>query len=79
MQRCFERNVLTRTWEEHSRPKVLDVGGADVNGSYADILNQDHSSYTAMDIEGGPGVCIVLEDPHSFPQDLESYKVVIQG
>lgn len=79
MQRCFERYVLTHPWEESRRPKVLDVGGADVNGSYADIFNQDPFEYTAMDIEGGPGVHIVLEDPHRFPLGDNSVDVLISG
>lgn len=79
MQRCFERYVVTHSWGERTRLKVLDVGGADVNGSYADIFSQDPFEYTAMDIDGGPGVNIVLQDPHSFPLEDDSVDVLISG
>ena len=79
MQKCFERFISPEWTEGRTSIEVLDIGGADVNGSYADIFSGAEFNLTAVDLEPGPGVQVVLDDPYQFPFDEDSIDVVISG
>jgi len=79
MQKCCERFAAGSWLRDRSRVTVLDVGGRDVNGNYADIFPAPPFDYTAADIAPGPGVDIVVEDPYKLPQQDESVDLVISG
>lgn len=56
---------------------ILDVGSMDVNGTLRPFAPQG-STYVGVDISFGPGVDIVLDDPHEFPQrDTNAFDLVV--
>jgi len=59
--------------------RVLDIGGSDVNGSYREIFAHPRFAYTATDIDAGPGVQLVLQDPYRLPLEDQSIDIVISG
>jgi SAM-dependent methyltransferase len=64
--------------------KILDVGSYDVNGNYKHIFSNAYPgrsgwAYEGMDIEAGPNVDIVTDDPYSWPIKDKTYDVVISG
>lgn len=79
MRACFERYVAGTPLESRNPLRVLDVGGADVNGSYADICKGFGAEYIAADISDGPGVSIVLDDPYHLPFEDGSIDIVLSG
>lgn len=79
MQKCFERYVKTREWPGRDKIEVIDVGGADINGSYADIFSGREFSYRAADINRGANVDILLEDPYKLPFADNSIDIVVSG
>jgi hypothetical protein len=58
---------------------VLDIGGANVNGSYRDILVDPRIHYVAADLAPAEGVNIVLDDPYHIPAAAGAYDLVISG
>ena len=57
---------------------VLDVGSYDVNGSVKPIVTRYGGRYTGLDIEAGPGVDVVLNEPGApFPFEDRSFDVVV--
>lgn len=79
MQKCYERYVLGEFEDSRSQICVLDVGGANVNGTYADIFSESKYKYQVLDIAPGPGVDRVLDDPYRFDQEAETADLVISG
>jgi hypothetical protein len=72
MQRC-------RAWYAPSRlQRVVDVGSANVNGSYRRLFGHC-AEYIGVDLEAGPGVDLVLETPYLFPLPDDSADLVISG
>ncbi|QEH36346.1 hypothetical protein OJF2_49070 [Aquisphaera giovannonii] len=58
--------------------RVLDVGGARINGSYRDVFGPG-VTYMAADLSAGEGVDIVLDDPYRIPVPDGSFDVVLSG
>jgi hypothetical protein len=58
---------------------VLDVGAADVNGSYRSIFANPKIHYVGADLAAAEGVDIVLDDPYRIPRLDGSFDVVISG
>lgn len=79
MQKCYSRYVAGGLSDSSESMRVLDVGGADINGSYRQIFCHPRFSYTAADISPGPGVQVVFDDPYRMPFDDRSMDVVISG
>lgn len=80
MEKCFRRYVAERVASREQRKyRVLDIGGADVNGSYADLFPKEHFEYVGADLKAGPGVSIVLEDPYRLPVSDGSFDYVLSG
>ena len=79
MQRCYQVHVLGTDLERQSRISVLEVGSADVNGSYRQIFGDPRFDYVGVDVESGPGVDVVLEDPYHLPNAHASVDLVISG
>ena len=59
--------------------KILDVGSYDVNGTYKDLFGVPGWEYTGLDVQAGPNVDVVLEDPYAFPFPDDAFDVVISG
>ena len=62
-----------------SRFSVLEVGSADVNGSYRNIFAPLDCSYHGVDLAPGIGVDTVLDDPYSLPFADDTFDVVLSG
>ncbi len=60
--------------------KVLDVGGANINGSYRDVFDDPAWTYVALDVEPSEAVDVVPKRPWRW-QDVpaRSYDVVVSG
>lgn len=59
--------------------EVLDLGSMDVNGSYRSLLTDPRVRYTGADLEAGPGVDLVLDDPNHLPFEDASFDLVLSG
>lgn len=79
MQKCYERFVKSREWPERERIDVIDIGGANVNGSYADVFSGHEFTYRAADINPDANVDIVLDDPYKLPFSDDSIDIVVSG
>lgn len=79
MRRCWDRYVRGTELEDQERLTVLDVGGADVNGSYRDIFSASNVVYWAADLERGPGISVHMDDPYRIPLEDASVDIVISG
>ncbi|MBO7924264.1 methyltransferase domain-containing protein [Alteromonas sp. K632G] len=79
MARCFRRYVGPKQLSQENSLKVLDIGGANVNGSYRDIIEGYNLSYLAADIADGEGVDVHMVDPYKIPLDDDSIDIVISG
>lgn len=79
MEKCYQKYVRGTPLEAKSQVLVLDVGGADVNGSYRDVFSGPQFSYFGCDLAANDGVSIVLEDPYKIPLDDRSMDIVVSG
>lgn len=80
MRRCLRRHLLTDPrMSQRSGLRVLDVGGADINGSYRGMFERLGATYTAIDISGGPGVDLVMVSPDHIEAPSGSFDVVVSG
>lgn len=79
MRKCWDRYVRGTELETQDELKVLDVGGADVNGSYRDIFNAPNVKYLGADLKEAPGVAVVMNDPYRIPLEDGSVDLVISG
>jgi len=79
MRRFIDR-YLGRKRARAARPlRVVDVGSADVNGSYRSLFPQPEFDYVGVDLAAGPGVDLVLANPYSFPFADGSADLVVSG
>lgn len=58
--------------------KILEVGSCNVNGGLRDICPSG-SEWIGVDIAPGPGVDIVLENPHKLPFPDETFDAVLSS
>ena len=79
MHKCYRLFVKGGALEQQDKITVLDVGAADVNGSFRQIFNDPKFHYLTADIAAAPGVSIVLEDPYRLPLDDASVDLVLSG
>lgn len=62
--------------------KILDFGGTNVKnaGTYYELVDTNEKiKYQGVDLQAGPGVSIVLEDPYKVPLEDNYADVVISG
>ena len=79
MEKCYRKYIVDSDLAKKGQIKVLDIGGANVNGNYSDIFSAPNVEYIAADIHAGEGVSVVLEDPSKLPFDDCSIDTVICG
>ena len=78
MQKCHDRYLVPAALAARGEVLVLDLGGADVNGSYRPIFAARHYRYLTADIADA-GVDIPLTDPYRLPLADASVDVVLSG
>lgn len=61
------------------RPRVLDVGSSDVNGSYRNLFAARDVDYIGADLNEGRGVDVLLSDPYKLPFEAASMDLVLCG
>jgi len=60
--------------------KVLDVGSYDFNGSYRHLFDDNKFDYFGLDIEKGPNVDIVINNPYNWDEiETDKFDIVISG
>lgn len=76
---CYLRmkRVLARYDGDDAR--VLDVGSMNINGSYRPMVEERGWHYTGLDIEPGPNVDVVADDPYHYPFDDGAFDIVMSG
>jgi SAM-dependent methyltransferase len=79
MSKCYRRFIRGSELEASGRVTVLDVGGADVNGSYRDVFDGPQFTYLGADLAPAEWVAIVLDDPYRIPLDDASVDIVVSG
>src|SRR5580704_11397421 len=79
MRICYRRFIEGGPIESMREVLVLDVGGADINGSYREIFNEPQFTYIGADVALTEGVSLVLKDPHRLPLDNASIDIVLSG
>ena len=57
--------------------RVLDVGGANINGGLRGLFVSAGHSYTALDIQEAQGVDIVAQQGEPFPIESSSFDAVV--
>jgi SAM-dependent methyltransferase len=63
-----------------SNIKILDVGSYDVNGSYREFFNDKKFEYIGMDMEAGPNVDLVMDNPYNWSEiETDTFDIVISG
>lgn len=79
MRTCYERYVAGTDLERQPVVRVLDVGGADINGSFRDVFSGPQFTYIGADLVDGPGVSVVLDDAYRLPFADHSVEIVLSG
>ena len=60
--------------------KVLDIGSLGVNGTYKEIFSPlDNWDYTGLDVEAGPNVDIVAENPYDWDIENNQFELIVSG
>lgn len=80
MARIIRRHLLTDPVFSGRRGlNVIDVGGADVNGSYRKLFESIGASYLSVDISAGPGVDRTMVSPDRIDCADGTFDVVVCG
>jgi SAM-dependent methyltransferase len=79
MHKCYERYLRPDALANKQGLKVLDVGGADVNGNYRSVFAGPGIEYLTADIDATGGVDLLMRDPYSIPVDDGTIDVVLSG
>lgn len=58
---------------------VVDIGSADINGSSRELFAALGCTYQGVDLEPGPGVDVVLDDPYALPFDDDSFDIAVSS
>ncbi|EIC23738.1 class I SAM-dependent methyltransferase [Thiorhodovibrio frisius] len=69
------RQFFETYWREDCH-NILDIGSRDVNGTLR-AVKPEGAAYLGVDLTPGPGVELVLQDPHRLPFDDASFDVVV--
>ena len=79
MIRCYRDYIAPSFLERHDRIELLDIGGADVNGSYRRVFHDAKIHYVVADLAPAEGVDIVLDDPYHIPAPDGAYDLLVSG
>src|SRR5512139_2138223 len=73
------RALIERYLDPGADLLIGDVGSADYNGSYRELLRQPRWRYCGIDVAEGPNVDVVLPSPYQFPFDDGHFDVIVSG
>jgi hypothetical protein len=79
MIRCYRDYITPSFLDRRDRVALLDIGGADVNGSYRRVFREEKVHYVVADLAPAEGVDIVLDDPYHIPAADGAYDLVVSG
>jgi SAM-dependent methyltransferase len=79
MEKCVGRFVAGDVAMNSGELCVVEIGAADVNGSYRPLFKPFATRYVGVDLSPGPGVDLVLNDPYDLPLPDASAHVVLSG
>ncbi len=79
MRKCYERYIAGDFMAVRPKIVVLDIGGADINGSYRDIFSHAKFHYLAADLQPSAGVALILNDPYNLPLADNSIDIILSG
>jgi SAM-dependent methyltransferase len=79
MRKCYERYLKPSHIYDREQIVVLDVGSADINGSYREIFSSPKIRYCGLDLMEGASVDLVLPSPYEIPVADGFADVVICG
>jgi len=77
--RCKERYIDGLFSAERRRLSIVDIGSADVNGSYRSYFEGELYEYTGLDLQPGPGVDLTLCNPYEYPLADNCADIVLSG
>lgn len=77
-QKCIDRYLGDDFFGDRKR-RVVDLGSMNVNGTYRTLFAGFNVDYLGIDLEKGPGVDLVLDDPYRIPLPDGYADVVISG
>lgn len=78
MRQCFAR-FSRMLPDEGSARRVLEIGAADVNGSYRGDVERFGFDYVSADIDPSSGADLIMADPYRIPAADNAFDVVISG
>jgi SAM-dependent methyltransferase len=78
MRRCIRKYLDPRP-APGRKLVVVDLGSANVNGSYRELFDPARFDYIGVDLAPGPGVDLVIGDPYRLPLEDGAGDVVISG
>ncbi len=74
----FEKDYASKI--NKNKIKILDIGSYDVNGTYKSIFSNNRYEYVGIDMESGPNIDIVIENPYDWSNiETNSFDIVISG
>jgi len=79
MRKCYNRYIAGDFMAVRHKIIVLDIGGADINGSYRDIFSHAKFHYLAADLHPSEGVGLILNDPYNLPLANNSIDIIVSG
>lgn len=78
MQWCRDQYISTAMLDRGPLT-VLDVGGADCNGGYAELFQPPRFDYRTADIDGTADVDFLMTSPDIIPAEDGAFDIVISG
>jgi hypothetical protein len=79
MVRCCEIYIVGGFFDSRSEIKVVELGSAELNGSYRQIFSDERFRFLGIDTAEGNGVDMVLEDPYRIPLPDSHADIVVSG
>ena len=79
MRKCFEKYGSRLPMLCQSPVTIVEIGSADINGSYRKIFPAPAFQYIGADLQAGEGVDVVIKDPYHAPLPDNFADIVISG
>jgi SAM-dependent methyltransferase len=70
--------IFFETYAYQNQLRILDVGSQDVNGSLRSVAPKN-AQYIGADMVQGRGVDVLLENPYTFPFDVDEFDLIVSS